>query len=277
MNDGSLVARLSYKTALIPDSQASLITRQFEALLVDIIEHPNHASEYPDLPTDLTSVISASVDQISSDVCLLHQFVERQAALTPSAIALEFAHSIEEESVESFKWTYDQLNQEANRIANYLISMNNLKPNDKIATCFDKCPQASFAFIGILKAGCSFLALDPSAPIERKQFICADAGVTCVLTNDPLLSELSTIDVPILSVTTAEFLESSPCDPNLPFKIQPENISYCLYTSGSTGQPKGCMLTHENAVQGMLAFQEQFSGTWSSESKFLQVTEAHWF
>ncbi|KAI5788368.1 hypothetical protein EDC01DRAFT_617399 [Geopyxis carbonaria] len=57
--------------------------------------------------------------------------------------------------------------------------------------------------------------------------------------------------------------------------LTPDNLSYCLYTSGTTGTPKGCELTHENAVQAMLAFQRLFAGHWDADSKWLQFASFH--
>jgi non-ribosomal peptide synthetase component F len=57
--------------------------------------------------------------------------------------------------------------------------------------------------------------------------------------------------------------------------LKPSDLCYCLYTSGTTGAPKGCELTHENAVQAMLAFQRLFNGHWDAESRFLQFASFH--
>jgi len=146
-----------------------------------------------------------------------------------------------------------------------------------VAICFDKCPEASIAILGILKAGCAYVAIDPTAPISRKQFILGDSESKLLLCNSAReadLAELSGIDVQVLD--QPGFLKDySPEQPSLSRDIRPDDTSYCLYTSGTTGTPKGCELTHDNAVQAMLAFQRLFSPHWDEDSRWLQFASFH--
>lgn len=146
-----------------------------------------------------------------------------------------------------------------------------------VAICFDKCPEASIAILGILKAGCAYVAIDPTAPISRKQFILGDSESKLLLCNSAReadLAELSGIDVQVLD--QPGFLKDySPEQPSLSRDTRPDDTSYCLYTSGTTGTPKGCELTHDNAVQAMLAFQRLFSPHWDEDSRWLQFASFH--
>ncbi|ODQ71594.1 hypothetical protein LIPSTDRAFT_4826 [Lipomyces starkeyi NRRL Y-11557] len=275
LGNGSVTCRLHYNTSVVPTEQANIILQQFDYILRELLILPHRDCWRLDLPIDVVSVIPPKLDEIPSDVKLLHEFVERQSQLTPEAIALEFATVIEQDRVDIERWSYAELNRQANKVANYILSRFAVRPNDKIVTCFEKSPEASFAFVGILKAGCSFLAIDVTAPISRKRYIADDSGARCVLTHDRLLNELTAkeIKLPVVSVTSLAVSNAPDTPPSV--HLQPENLCYCLYTSGSTGNPKGCMLTHENAVQGMLAFQRQFKGTWTKESRFLQFASFH--
>ncbi|KAK9351537.1 hypothetical protein V1523DRAFT_427948 [Lipomyces doorenjongii] len=275
LGNGSVTCRLHYNTSVVPTEQANIILQQFDYILRELLTLPHRDCWRLDLPIDVLSIIPPKLDEFPSDVQLLHEFVERQSRLTPEAIALEFATVIEEGQVDIERWSYAELDRQANKIANYILSTFAVRPNDKIVTCFEKSPEASFAFVGILKAGCSFLAVDVTAPITRKRYIADDSGARCVLTHDRLLNDLTTEEMkhPVISVTSRAVFNSPDTPPSV--RLQPENLCYCLYTSGSTGNPKGCMLTHENAVQGMLAFQRQFKGTWTKESRFLQFASFH--
>ncbi|KAI5820682.1 hypothetical protein BZA77DRAFT_239966 [Pyronema omphalodes] len=83
------------------------------------------------------------------------------------------------------------------------------------------------------------------------------------------------VKVPVISAESDERIKNgNPADPEVN-DITPENLSYCLYTSGTTGTPKGCELTHENAVQAMYAFQRLFSPHWDADSRFLQFASFH--
>ncbi|KAK9246689.1 hypothetical protein V1506DRAFT_513191 [Lipomyces tetrasporus] len=275
LGNGTVISRVHVNQSVIPTEQASIILQQFDAILCELLTVPHRSCLHLELPIDMLSIMPPRLDQIPSDVKLLHEFVERQARLTPEDIALEFATVIEEGRVEMNRWSYIELNRQANKVANYILSTYVVRPNDNIATCFEKSPEASFALLGVLKAGCSFLAIDVAAPMDRKRFIVDDSDAKCILTHDVLLEKLETkeLKLPIVSVTSQAVSKSPDTPPSV--HLQPENLCYCLYTSGSTGSPKGCILTHENAVQGMLAFQRQFDGTWTKGSRFLQFASFH--
>ncbi|KAK9235322.1 hypothetical protein V1525DRAFT_434800 [Lipomyces kononenkoae] len=273
--NGYVSLRLHFNMSVMPTRQATLILQQFDHTLRELLTLPNRDCLRLDMPMDVLSIVPPKLDEIPSDIKLLHEFVERRAQLTPDAIALEFATVIEEERTEIARWSYAELNRQANKVANFILSTFAVQPNDIIITCFEKSPEASFVFVGILKAGCSFLAIDITAPISRKRYIALDSGAKFVLTNDKLLEQSGTkeMNIPIV-VIAPETIADSPETP--PFIcLHPQDLCYCLYTSGSTGNPKGCMLTHENAVQGMLAFQRQFEDTCTAGSRFLQFASFH--
>ena len=146
-----------------------------------------------------------------------------------------------------------------------------------IAICFNKCPEASFAILGILKAGCSFVAIDPAAPADRQKFIVQDSKSCLVLAmedSSEALREDEKIEVIFLDNFAQSFeLPESP--PRLSFEIQASDLCYCLYTSGTSGTPKACLITHENAVQAMMSFQRLFRGRWDEKSRFLQFASFH--
>lgn len=272
----SLLVRITCRDNVIPIEQTKLILDHYEAALMDILQNPHSSStDFTSFPPTLLSCTPAEEDEISSDIHLLHKFVEKHRQLTPQKVAFEFATSIQKGRTIKDTWTYIQLDEEGNRVANYLLHRG-VKTGDIIGICFEKCPEASFAILGILKAGCAFLALDYSAPIDRKAFIAEDSGAKYVLTMDKFAQELRSklkVDVVVLENDMA-VKDSSSATP-IVTDLTPDDLCYCLYTSGTTGTPKGCELTHENAIQAMLAFQRLFSGHWDAESRFLQFASFH--
>jgi amino acid adenylation domain-containing protein len=83
------------------------------------------------------------------------------------------------------------------------------------------------------------------------------------------------VDVPLLNLDEMDLKSLLGTKPALQRQIIPQDRSYCLYTSGTTGTPKGCELTHENAVQALLAFQRIFAGHWNDDSRMLQFAFFH--
>lgn len=275
--DDGLEFRMTYSLDVVPLTQARLMLKQLDALLWDTATRPDaDIASTSELDLELLSVTPAEENLIDSPVNLLHQFVEKSAREYPSKIALEFATAIDGELVKKKSWSYAELDAQSNRYAHLLINAGVMQ-GQLVGICFDKCPEASFAIIAILKAGCAYVAFDPSAPIARKQFIAKDSEAPIILCTAAREHELTAIpNVKILVLDTPDLLRDIPStSPVLQRKISPQDTSYCLYTSGTTGTPKGCELTHENAVQAMLAFQRLFQPHWDADSKWLQFASFH--
>lgn len=249
--------------------------RQLDDLLIDTLS-------YLDSPCvcltrenkDLLSAVAAKEARISSPVKLVHQFVEVQAQESPSKIALEFASKIPgKQGLFKRKWTYKEFNEVSNKYAR-LLQGNGASPGNLIGICFDKCPEAYFAILAILKVGCAYVALDPGAPEARKKFILNDSGAKILLSTTSKKNELK--GLPVLILDSPGILDGIPSlPPVLEEEIQPGDCCYCLYTSGTTGTPKGCEITHDNVVQAMLSFQRLFHGHWDETSRWLQFAAFH--
>jgi amino acid adenylation domain-containing protein len=269
--------RLTFQEKKVSEKQAKIILGQLDALLRDTVFAPEHdATDMSKIESRLLSALPPRDKIIPSKVELLHEFVEIQARADPNKVALEFASSIRENGVELRRWTYLELNNLGNYYA-HLVQSLGAAPGDLVGICFDKCPEAYFAILGVLKAGCAYVALDPGAPIARKDFIVQDSSSRMILCSMSQKQDLKQIErVPVVAVDEPGLLESILSSPHQPTKsISPQDTCYCLYTSGTTGTPKGCEITHKNAVQAMLSFQRLFSGHWDAESRWLQFASFH--
>ncbi|TGO63093.1 hypothetical protein BCON_0015g00220 [Botryotinia convoluta] len=276
-SSGEITIRLSFREDIVPAAHAELIVRQFDALLLDTLQNPDHPCNIaPEAGVELLSITPAQDPVLPNSVTLLHQYVERGAKAWPNKVALEFATCLQPGNYQSQKWTYRQLDEEANRVAQ-MLHTRGTTPGEIIAICFDKCAEASFAIIGIMKAGCGYVALDPNAPADRLKFIVEDSAARLIISaGNPAQTLRSFVDGEMIDLTDPATLHKFASEaPELSREITPEDISYCLYTSGTTGTPKGCLLTHENAIQAMLAFQRLFSGHWTTDSKWLQFASFH--
>lgn len=262
--------RLTINPAQIPPAQGTVMLRQLEALLLTIL-----GMAITEDKEDLSIVLAKDPD-IPTDIAYLHEFVTSSASRHPDRIALEFVSDIDDSVVTSRSWTYQQLSEESNRIAQFLIN-SGVKPNGVVAASFDKCAEAHFAFLGILKAGCAFCAIDPTAPTARKTFILEDSNASMLLTNASIVSELRDFSqckvVDLLG--SGDELRNFSSQPVHVTELSPSSVSYLLYTSGTTGTPKGCEITHDNVVQCMLAFQRLFERRVTESSRWLQFASYH--
>ncbi|KAL5115064.1 hypothetical protein ACEQ8H_007039 [Pleosporales sp. CAS-2024a] len=269
---GQLKYCLTFLPNMIPRDQAALMLAQLDHLLDGFLFPKQTVTEFG---SSIYSVTPAQEPTLSSEAQLLHEFVELTSGQFPDRIAFEFFNTIHESVHDSKCWTYSQLDAEGNQVANLLISYG-VQPGDLVGVCFDKCAEASFAMLGILKAGAAFVAIDPGAPAARQSFIIKDSGATAVLSMSAQSARfVEDVHVPVLDIDTIKTCSFSSVKPALAREIRPDDRSYCLYTSGTTGTPKGCELTHENAVQALLAFQRLFAGHWNSKSRWLQFASFH--
>ncbi|RYP80545.1 hypothetical protein DL769_002429 [Monosporascus sp. CRB-8-3] len=265
----------TFDTSVLPAEQAGTMLEQLDAIFVDLVMCPGgHIHRLTSQTPKLYSVLPPAHPVLPSSAELLHQLVEKTVQAQPDSLALEFVDELND-NTNRRRWTYRELDAMGNRVANILHG-NHVPPKGIVAICFDKCPEAYFSILGILKAGYSFLALDPAAPPTRQEFILRDSKAACLLIAEAWHSNLGfACPVPILEVghnvlSTVPTTLFSPSPP-----ISPFDTCYCLYTSGTTGTPKGCLISHNNAVQAMQAFKELFSGHWDSQSRWLQFASFH--
>lgn len=277
IQNDALKIQVTFKHDVLPDEQAVRVMDQFHDVLSDSVVNPDHdCRSFTFLDTSYLSHIPAKEERLESPARLLHEFVQQSAEIFPERIAFEFATSINDNGIEMSTWNYEELNIEGNKVANLLLE-HSVPQGSMVAICFEKCPEASFSILGILKAGCAYVPLDPTSPPARKQFILEDAACKVLLTTSNKVSELNDLSQSnVIAVDQALDLGllSSEC-PRLGRAISPDDVCYCLFTSGSTGTPKGCEITHANATQAMVAFQRLFKGHWSRQSRWLQFASFH--
>ncbi|MEV4583365.1 amino acid adenylation domain-containing protein, partial [Nonomuraea jabiensis] len=192
----------------------------------------------------------------------LAELVEAQAARTPGAVAVV---------CEDAEVTYAELDERANRLARLLIA-SGVGPDTVVGVAMDRGTDLIVALLGVLKAGGAYLPLDPGHPAERIAFMVADAGAHVVLTCGGMAAAGATclaLDDPEVRARLAE-LPGEPLRPGERREPLPAHAAYVMYTSGSTGVPKGVVIPHEGAVNRLAWMQERLRLT--SADRVLQKT-----
>ncbi|CAG0930622.1 nonribosomal peptide synthetase DhbF [Thermoflexales bacterium] len=184
----------------------------------------------------LTKWNATQVDYPAED-CFSHLF-EIQAAQTQDAIAA---------ICEDKYLTYEVLNRSANQVAHYLKQWG-VSVEARIGLFMERSIELLVGLLGIVKAGGAYVPLDPMYPKQRLNFILQDAQVHLLLTHSHLAAQLPDGDVPTIYLDTLWPVIAQNCTENLTTTISPDNLLYMLYTSGSTGLPKGVMIPHRGVV-----------------------------
>ncbi|KAL4893946.1 hypothetical protein BDV59DRAFT_19132 [Aspergillus ambiguus] len=206
-----------------------------------------------------------SVPPESPDRCI-HDVIYEQTLLRPGREAV---------CAWDGSLTYQELDSLASQVAAYL-QMHGVRPESKVALCFDKSKWYIVAVLGVLKAGGAFVPLDPTHPTSRLQSLVrsVDARIMfCSRNRVDKLGDIAEHLVPLDDDTIAEFAHILG-DPMPPPEVQGCNAAYVIFTSGSTGEPKGTLMEHKSYVASSVAHAPRLRI--DSESRLLQFA-AHTF
>ncbi|MER2236261.1 MAG: AMP-binding protein, partial [Candidatus Limivicinus sp.] len=139
---------------------------------------------------------------------------------------------------------YRELDALSDRIAAHAAGLG-IGPEDVVSILIPRSEYMVICALGALKAGAAYQPLDPSYPAERLSFMIADAKAKLLIADESLLGLVPEYKGPVLLLRDIPSLpENSPP----PSRLKPDNLFILLYTSGTTGTPKGVMLTHHNLV-----------------------------
>ena len=204
---------------------------------------------------------AAAEGDYPKDLCV-HQWIERQCALTPDAIAISFQDQI---------LTYRQLEQRSSQLARYLESLG-VGNEALVGVLLERSIELVIALLAVLKAGGAYIPLDPSFPKDRLSFMLEDSRAAVLITQESLLDT-----APVSNAITV-CLDRLPPFNNAEIAGPPRNAvqaqqrAYVIYTSGSTGTPKGVEVLHQS-LTNFLASMQREPGMYASD-RLLAVTTA---
>ena len=154
------------------------------------------------------------------------QLFQGQAATTPDKLALVFAEAA---------MTYEQLNGMTNQVAHFLRNTLQVQPGDIVGIQLPRSHWQILAILGTLKAGAAYLPIDVDFPPERVANMLADCNTKIVINEQTLQQGLAELGIQPIE--------------NLEPLSNPDSLMYIMYTSGSTGVPKGVQIQHRAAVR----------------------------
>lgn len=207
------------------------ILDQYQSVLV-------HAAAMPSQAVLDLRLLDAPAPQASTAAAApfdpVHARIERQAALTPDAVAIVCGGQ---------RLTYAELEARAGQLASRLIE-HGITRGSLVAVCTDRRPELVVAVLAVLKAGGAYVPVDQDNPDERLRFILEDTQARVLLTSKALLQRFANMPAQILCADEEAAPDATRLERLVGVATGPDDLVYCVYTSGSTGQPKGALNTH---------------------------------
>ncbi|GAB1517179.1 Non-ribosomal peptide synthetase [Rhizoctonia solani] len=201
------------------------------------------------LPSNLMSAYEEDYDSSRAHVAV--DWLMHNAATRPDAIAHEIYSTLEEPPV---LLSYAELNSRSNALANW-FTKHGVQLEDKVAVCRARDEHFYVANAALFKCGACYVSIDPELPSERRQFIVRDSGAKFVVTTASLAPDFGDVALVPENAKVARDISEQPSDDIC--LAQLDSLAYLLYTSGTTGTPKGCLLNHRGlywAIEAMCAY-----------------------
>lgn len=253
-NSSSSTIQLSYNASKFKAATIKNILKTMENILEHICIYPtgkvsdiqvlNQAQQ-----TNLYDENESNRKELVSEIVPFE--IKKNAKINPQKTAIRFR----DQSI-----TYQELDEMSNGLANILLARG-IKVEDKIGIYMEKTPLAIISMLGVMKAGACCVTVDRSTPLKRLSYLLKDAEAKILLTDqETLVKDIQTINPKQVRLT--EQMEQ----PNI--DISKHNLAYVLYTSGSTGNPKGSLIEYMGLINLFDYIKNKYQI--NSEAKVLQ-------
>ncbi len=242
----------------------SAVTTHFETLLQDLLAHPTKKIK------ELQYITPSEEQQ------LLVDFNKTEVAYPKTKTVLDFfKQQVEKQSGKvavydsEHTFTYGKLDKQSNQIAKNITSLTKDSNINCIGVLMERSTHLIAMLLGILKAGKSYIPLDPTFPNERLQYIIDHSHLEILITDQPTIT-LQTPTNSIIAVTDM-MMKNEEVQEKESLIVTGNDTAYIIYTSGSTGNPKGVEIGHASLLNFLLSMQQK-PGVESSDTLFSVTT-----
>ncbi len=245
--DGQFSTEWDYSLDLFEESTIRRMAGHFQALLEQVVVDPEQSiSDYPLLTAverhQLLVEWNCTGAEFAQNDCI-HALVEQQVEQRPDAVAV---------CVDNEALTYGALNQRADQLARHLRSQG-VGPGNPVGLCLERSTDLVVGILAILKAGGAYIPLDPDYPMQRLAFMFSDAAIMHVVTQRALKERLPHSGCCVTCVDEDAAKLASEERRNISVDVDTLNLAYVMYTSGSTGHPKGVAVAHRSVTNLLTA------------------------
>jgi amino acid adenylation domain-containing protein len=238
---GGLAGEIEYNSDLFDSATVKRMAAHYQTLLESIVADPDRPVQVLPLLTEaerrqLLIDWNATTAEYSRKESIVSLF-EAQVARSPEGIALV---------CEGKELSYQALNRRSNQLGRYLGRLG-VGPETRVGICMDRSIEMVLGLLAILKAGGTYVPLDPAYPKDRLDYMVNDAGLKVLLSQERLVPRLPLNQAQIVCLENWIALAGESQE-DLSVQVTPDNLAYVIYTSGSMGKPKGVSATHRGAV-----------------------------
>lgn len=242
-NDGKLYFDFDWRKNCFNEAEVEAIYYRFINMVNQIIVAPDINLKDIEIitPIEKNQILvefNNTLKDYPREKCL-HLFLEENATLHPDKIALEF---------ENKKMTYKEFNERVNELAHYIIK-NTTKRNSIIAIMIERSFEMMIAIYASIKAGHSYMPMDPHFPKDRIEFMLEDSEAPLILTETKWIDIFEKSDN-VIDLKKFDYEKYDKQNPDV--SVVSNDTAYVIYTSGSTGKPKGALIPHHSAINRIL-------------------------
>jgi amino acid adenylation domain-containing protein len=260
----SIKLEARFDSNVVSEAQVTVLLRQFEHWVTQFLDESNHKRQLRSLEeitaTDLAQIKKQNAAIPVRDLRCLHHLIRDVAQEQPDSPAV---------CAWDGEFTYKELWANARKLAQHLSSLG-VGPESRVTVCMDKSKWTVVSILGILESGGVVVMLRSQSPLEEAKALVEDCEAAVMLTNAGHTARFAGSRPPVIEVNDAllaglpDPITSGPVCPAL----NPDHPAWIVYTSGSTGLPKGCLLVHGGLATSLPAHGR--ATRWSKESRTLQ-------
>lgn len=248
---GEWTVLAEYSTDLFDEWRVQRLLAHWEVVLDGVAANPDQqVAELPLLTPDERHQVLVEWNRTErsypQDQCV-HQLFEEQVRRTPDAVAVVF---------EDQELTYAGLNARANQLARQLMSLG-VGTGSLTGLYLERSPELIIGVLGILKAGGAYVPLDTDWPMERTRLVMEDAGLAAVVTRRAHAERLQAGRPALVLIDGLPNEHDPAARLNPAIGVSPTDLVYLLYTSGTTGRPKGVLIEHRQLLHYVFAIAER--------------------
>src|SRR6185503_5117015 len=255
-----LTGALEYSTDIFEEATIARMLKHYEQLLESVASDPDQPISRVRMLTEgelqhLLVTCNDTEREFPRHMCV-HELFEEMVEQSPDAVAVEY---------EGEELSYKELDERANRLAHHLISLG-VRAEMVVGISVERSLEMVVGLVAILKAGGAYLALDASYPLERLAYMVEDSGCRVVITEQRSAEKYEALGAKVVRIDEPDVWEER--KEKAKVEVSSENLAYVMYTSGSSGEPKGVCVTHRSVVNYAQAAIAQYEI--SSRDRILQ-------